>query len=261
MATELNGSTPACVKDINTRLASIDAIPNQKIGKHFLVNQPAIDILAQTVTTGSTVIEVGSGPGHITERLAENAAMVYGIEIDRRFRPLLDSIAQVRRNVEIIYGDALKVDFNGLLPNDKDDEAEVVASLPYHIIEPFVQKVAPLRLVAVTLVVGKRYADSLTATYDTGSHGRLSILTSTFYDVENLANIKKDGFTPIPRTDSAIVQLRPRDPEEVGADRRAAVLRHMFLTTRHNSTVRKGLKEGLDVYEHAKTGMGLSKKE
>jgi len=129
---EFSGNSPACLKDINRRLVEIDATPNEKIGQHFLVNQEAIDLLRQTVAPGSTVIEVGSGPGHVTERLAEHAAKLYGIEIDRRYHPLLDKISRDRGNVEIIYGDALKVDFNRLLPTGRDNDGQVVASLPFH---------------------------------------------------------------------------------------------------------------------------------
>lgn len=257
---EFTGYSPSCLQDVQRRLAEVDATPNEKIGQHFLVNQGAIDLLAQTVNPEGTVIEVGCGIGHVTERLAERASRLHGIEIDRRYRPLLDKITSDYRNVFITYGDALTVNFNRLLYDDKQD-GEVVASLPYHIIEPFIQKIAPLPLSSVTLVVGRQYADSLTASISSSGFGRLSILTSTFFDTETLAAVQRDGFFPIPRTDSAVIQLRPRDAREIGSNRRDVVFRHLFLTSRHNSTLRKGLKEGFDMFEQSRDGLGLSKRE
>lgn len=258
---EFTDYSPICLQDVQRCLAEVGATPNEKIGQHFLINQGAIDLLAQTVNPGSTVIEVGCGIGHATERLAERATTLYGIEIDRRYRPLLDKLMAKFSNLNVIYEDALKVDFNRLLRAGKQEDGQIIASLPYHITEPFIQKVAPLKLSSVTLVVGRRYADSITASINSGEFGRLSILTSTFFDTETLATIQRDGFFPVPRTDSAIVQLRPRDEREVGASRRDAIFRHLFLTSRRNSTLRKGLKEGFDVFEQSRDGMGLSKKE
>ncbi len=255
------GYSPATLADIHQRLANIDIKPNEEIGQHFLVNQGAIDMLARSVSQGSTVLEVGSGPGHVTERLAEQAFRLHGIEIDRRYRPLLDRVTAMHTNTNIIFGDALAIGFKQLLDTNKGSEGQIVASLPYHIIEPFIQKVAPENLASVTLVVGRRYADSLSASLSSAEFGKLSILTATFFDVETLATIQRDGFFPIPRTDSAIVQLRPRDPKEIASTRRDVVFRHLFLTSRQNSTLRKGLKEGFDAFEQSKDGAGLSKRE
>ncbi len=255
------GYSSACLQEVRNRLAEVDADPHTNIGQHFLVNQEAIELLAQAVNPGNLVIEVGCGVGHITERLDESASKLYGIEIDTRYRPLLDKIASMHSNVSIIYGDALRVNFGRLLQEDKKTEGQVVASLPYHITEPFIQKISPLRLSGVTLIVGQRYADSLTASSNSARFGRLSILTSTFFDVETLAIIKRDGFFPVPRTNSAIMQLRPRDPREIGSNRRDVVFRTLFLALRQNTTLRKGLKEGFDGFEQSKDGVGLSKRE
>lgn len=258
---EFAGYSPACLQDVRTRLSEVGASPNEEIGQHFLVNQEVIDSLAQTVNPGSSLIEVGCGVGHITERLAQKAAKVYGIEIDRRYRPLLDKLTDRFTNLTVIYRDTLALDFDKLWRGDRQDDRQIVASLPYHIIEPFMQKIAPLRLASATLVVGRRYADSIAASANSGDFGRLSILTSTFFDTETLATIQRDCFFPIPRTDSAMVQLRPRDSREVGTNKRDAVFKHLFLTSRRNTTLRKGLKEGFDAFEQSKDGVGLSKRE
>lgn len=258
---ELRGYNPARVQDVRQRLEQVGAAPNEEIGQHFLVNDQALDLLAQTVNPGATVIEVGCGVGHLTERLAENAFRLHGIEIDRRYRPLLDRITQIHPNVDITYADALRVNLDKFLHAERPDDGQIIASLPYHITEPFMHRVTPLKLSSVTLVVGRRYADSIAASANSGDFGRLSILTSTFFDVETIATIGKDGFLPVPRTDSAIIQLRPRDAREISSNRRDVIFKHLFLTSRQNSTLRKGLKEGFDAFEQSRDGLGLSKRD
>jgi len=37
-------------------------------------------------------LEIGGGPGNITEKLAKKAGHVYTLEIDKRFQPILESL-------------------------------------------------------------------------------------------------------------------------------------------------------------------------
>lgn len=242
---EFAGYSPACLQDVRTRLSEVGVSPNEKIGQHFLVNQEAIDLLAQTINPGSSVIEVGCGVGHVTERLVQKATKVYGIEIDRRYRPLLDKLTDRFSNLSIIYRDALAVDFERLWREDRQEDRQVVASLPYHITEPFMQKIAPLRLASLALVVGRRYADSIAASVNSGYFGRLSILTSTFFDVEALATIRRDCFFPVPRTGSAMVMLTPKEEHEFRSNRCDFLLRRLFVTAKRSPLVKNALKEGL----------------
>lgn len=258
---EFAGYSPACLQDVRTRLSEVGASPNKKIGQHSLVNQEAIDLLAQTVNPGSSVIEVGCGIGHVTEILAQIAAKVYGIEIDRRYRPLLDKLTDRFGNLSVTYGDALTVNFERLWGEDRQEDRQIVASLPYHITEPFMQKIAPLRLASTTLVVGRRYADSIAASVNSGYFGRLSILTSTFFDVEALATIGKDCFFPVPRTGSAMITLTPKEEYEFRSNRCDFLLSRLFATVRRSPLVKNALKEGLIEFAQI-SGMGvLSKKE
>lgn len=258
---EFAGYSPAFLQDVRTRLSEVGASPNEKIGQHFLVNQEAIDLLAQTVNLGSGVIEVGCGVGHVTERLVQKAAKVYGIEIDRRYRPLLDKLTDRFSNLTVIYRDALAVDFDGLWRKDRQEDRQIVASLPYHITEPFMQKISPLRLASVTLVVGRRYAGSIAASVSSSYFGRLSILTSTFFDVETLATIRRNCFFPVPRTDSAMVTLMPKEEHEFRSNRCDFLLRRLFVTAKKNPLVKNALKEGLIEFAQV-SGMGtFSKRE
>ena len=62
--------------------------PKTGLGQHFLIKDEFIERAVSLVEPESAVIEVGSGPGNVTEMLIKRASRVIGIEIDRQFEPL-----------------------------------------------------------------------------------------------------------------------------------------------------------------------------
>lgn len=246
---------------VMNRLGSAGIRPNEKLGQHFLIDQTALDLVTSSVTPGNNVIEIGSGVGQLTEALAQRAARVIGVELDTRYKPVLEDIQRRHSNVHIVYGDALALRWQDALPKRAEVPTQLVGNIPYHISEPLVRRVVRLPLENVVFLVGKRLAIEFTTT-DSGSpdFGILSALAQTFYLVDILAEIRKDSFFPIPRTDSAIVRLTPRDPQDSGT-LQDFVLRRMFLGENRSPTVRSVLKDGIVEYdEHAKFG-NLSKRE
>ncbi len=46
---------------------------NESIGQHILVDEKVLDFMGQQVSCGANVLEVGTGPGNITRRIAQGA--------------------------------------------------------------------------------------------------------------------------------------------------------------------------------------------
>ena len=79
------------------------------------------------------VLEVGAGEGALTERLAEAAAHVHAIELDRRLEAELAAVA-ARPNVSVHWGDAMKLDLG-----DAATAADrIVSNLPYSVATPVI---------------------------------------------------------------------------------------------------------------------------
>lgn len=225
------------------RIKSLSIVPNKNLGQHFLIDEGVINILANSVILGSTVIEVGAGVGQLTESLAKKAAKVVAIEIDVRYRPILSQIEKTYSNVHIIYDDVLALDLNMLIEREK--QAQIVASLPYHITEPFLHKITTLPMYNATLVVGKRLMHAITQKENQPEFGQLSLLAQTFFIIEVLGLIDKKMFFPIPRTDSAIIRLTPKNEQEINSSVRDFLLKRLFLTANRGPLVKNCLKEGL----------------
>ena len=61
--------------------------PKNKLGQNFLIDLNLLDLLVRTaeLTPDDLVLEVGSGTGSLTVRLAERAGAVVSVEIDPAF--------------------------------------------------------------------------------------------------------------------------------------------------------------------------------
>ncbi len=69
--------------------------------------------------------------GALTRALLEAGAIVYALEVDARCWPVLDELAvEFKGQLEVIRGDALETDWDGLLCGGK---VPVVGNLPYNV--------------------------------------------------------------------------------------------------------------------------------
>ncbi|RJQ25215.1 hypothetical protein C4577_06185 [Candidatus Parcubacteria bacterium] len=248
---------------VKDRIVKLGIRPNENLGQHFLVDQASIDLLAQSVHPGNTVIEVGTGVGQLTEALAEKAGKVISIEIDQRYEPILTDITNRYPNIQVIFGDAVALKLQDLIPKQKDGEGvQIVANLPFHITEPFLHKIVGLPIENVTLVVGQRLALAIKAlSEDSPDFGQLTLLAQTFFDINVLSTVEKQKSFPVPRTDSVIIRLTPKEEHEFRSNKRDFLFRRLFLTAKRNPLVKNCLKEGLIEFERVKQMGTLSKKE
>jgi 16S rRNA (adenine1518-N6/adenine1519-N6)-dimethyltransferase len=89
----------------------------KSLGQNFLINPHVLDkiILAAEVNKNDTIIEVGSGTGNLTRKLAEGSKKVIAIEKDHRLIPILKENLKQFTNIEILEADVLKLEPTALL--------------------------------------------------------------------------------------------------------------------------------------------------
>ena len=138
---------------------------SKSMGQNFLID-PAVPaaISAASQAEGSCgVLEIGPGVGCLTAELAERAGKVVSIELDQKLLPVLAETMAPYPNVEIVPGDALKLDlaalaaekFRGLRPL-------VCANLPYNITTPVLTKLVETPCFeSVTVLLQKEVARRL----------------------------------------------------------------------------------------------------
>src|SRR5581483_2032684 len=84
--------------------------PKNKLGQNFLIDLNLLDLIVRTaeLSRDDLVIEVGSGTGSLTTRLAQEAGAVLGVEIDPDFCSLVGEAVAGLPNVVLVHADILR---------------------------------------------------------------------------------------------------------------------------------------------------------
>ncbi|MBK5114840.1 MAG: ribosomal RNA small subunit methyltransferase A [Candidatus Heimdallarchaeota archaeon] len=194
---------------IKTRDALIQAgiSPKKSLSQNFLINK---DVLIRQIgyaklTEEDVVLEIGGGTGVLTEELAKSAGTVYSIEYDRNLAKYLTRKFHSHDNVTIISGDALKLDF--------PKANKFIANLPYHISSPITFKILDYDFELAVFMYQYEFAQRMVAKPRTDDYSRLSANLQFQAEVEILERVPRNYFFPMPKVDSALVQIKPKKEE------------------------------------------------
>ena len=197
------------------RLVRTRSSPRAKkhFGQHFL--QPVwADRVVHAIDPRSTdrFLEIGPGPGVLTERLAPRVAHLTAVELDR------DMVAALRprlpANVSLVEQDFLS--FNLFLPGSQ--QLRVAGNLPYNVSSPILFKLLRSRREGVaisdaTLMVQREVADRIEGSPGTKDYGTLAIFVQLRATVRRVLTLPPGAFRPIPKVHSAVLRLDFREPE------------------------------------------------
>ncbi len=150
------------------------------------------------LNSSDTVLEIGAGYGNLTEELAGRAGRVIAVEADPELAISLDKW----KNVEVITGDALKIDFPFF--------NKVISNLPYSISSPVTFKLMGYEFEFGILMYQYEFAKRMIAREGSDDYGRLSVTVQYHADVEILEVVPGSAFNTPPKVSSAIVKLTPR---------------------------------------------------
>jgi len=157
------------------------------------------------ITSDDFVVEVGAGAGTLTKELAKRAWRVLSYEIDTELSGVLSEVKQQYNNLEIIFGDILKMDLEAKIGNKP---FKVVANLPYYITTPVIfYFLAKPNLRSLTVMVQKEVAERFVAKENTASYGAVTAQLAVYGDAKITRIVSRKLFMPPPNVDSAIVRL------------------------------------------------------
>ncbi len=182
----------------------------KSLGQNFLKDESVLDdiINSSNVTKDDLVIEIGPGVGTLTKELLEKAKKVCAIELDSTLIPILEKELGDYNNFELINKDALKIDFNEIIQDEK--QVKFIANLPYYVTTPIIAKI--LKEVKsfdlLTIMIQKEVAQRIAAKPSTKEYGSLTILVQYYCDVEVIAMVPASSFIPSPKVDSMVIQLK-----------------------------------------------------
>lgn len=222
-----------------------------KLGQNFLIDLNLLELIVRTaeLDRADAVLEVGTGTGSLTTRLAEHAGSVTTVEVDRTLQPVARQIVGERANVRFVFGDCLarKNELNPEMLAAWEEEfakhggsrRKLVANLPYVIATPLITNllITNIEIERMVVMVQWEIAERMRAEVGTKDFNSLSVLVQSVADVEVVRKVAPTNFHPRPKVDSAIVMIKPNPAKraQVGDVKKyRAFLRDLYTHRRKN---------------------------
>jgi 16S rRNA (adenine1518-N6/adenine1519-N6)-dimethyltransferase len=191
----------------------VSARRSRTLGQNFLVDRNILGVIERlaSLSPEDVVLEIGGGPGVLSERLASVAAHVHVVEVDTRLEERLrGAVARFGDAVSLHFADAMELDLAALTPPPN----KVVANLPYGIAATVILRtVDELPDVSLWVVMVQReVGERLAAAPGSGAYGVPSVLAQLAAEVRVLRPVARTVFRPMPNVDSVLVGLQRTGP-------------------------------------------------
>ena len=177
--------------------------------KKFLIDDSVLDdiIDGAEVNEEDFIIEIGPGFGTLTRALLKRAKRVCAIELDEKLFPILEEELKEFNNLDLIHNDALKVDFNELIGDEKS--VKLVANLPYYLTTPIIVNLLTggYDFKSLTIMIQKEVAQRIDSAPNCKAYGAFSILVQYYCDTEILRLVPPSAFIPQPKVESIVIRL------------------------------------------------------
>jgi len=146
------------------------------------------------------VVEIGPGPGVLTERLLETGCGLTSIEIDPE---VCEFLRDNFPNLELVEGDALEVKW--------PKANKVVANIPYQISSPLIDVITRTNSIDyVVILVQEEFAERLVVEWES-DRGSLGMCTMLDWDCTFEMRVGPHCFTPSPQVHSRLVTMRRKE--------------------------------------------------
>ena len=193
--------------------------PKKRLSQNFLTDKNVVEKLldAAEIQPGDAVLEIGPGPGAITEALVTRGAAVTAVELDSALAEKLK-----RLPITIHHADILKFPLT--------QPGKVVSNLPFQITVPILERLLPRRdlFPSITVICQEEMARRITAQPKTKAYGSLTVFVGFYAEVRYIFRVSRTCFYPVPKVDAAVIQLIPKAPPHIDAEPFFAFVRTTF---------------------------------
>ena len=191
------------IENLKRLLRKHHLMPKKGLGQNFLINKNVLQKICDSAKINSTetILEIGPGPGALSQCLIQQAKKVVSVEFDSQMAQLLQTNFSNANNFEVINMNALEY-----CPDFSD--YKIVANIPYHITSPLLRHYlleVKNKPSVVVLLIQDEVAKKIT---DPKNLSLLSIQVKIFGEPEYLFKVSCKDFYPAPKVDSAVIAVK-----------------------------------------------------
>ncbi len=188
---------------------ALGAEAKKSLGQNFLVSDVVINRILEQVKKYNPefMIEVGPGPGALTDLLLEMNIPMQLIELDNRIAEYWREKGQ-----NVLEVDALQIDWS---PFYKHERTVFVSNLPYQISSSIVieRSLESSGVQQMVLMFQKEVAQRIRAAAKTEQYGLLSVIAQTFWKTHLVTEAGPRDFNPPPRVASRVLAFERIESE------------------------------------------------
>lgn len=215
--------------------------PKKHLSQNFLIDGNVLRKIVSTanVQPGDNILEIGPGPGALTECLLDAGAKVVAVEKDPVLSEALKRLSSSEQLI-VFMEDIMKFDMKAHVPSP----AKVIANLPYHLTSPILGLIMPRHDIfrSVHVMVQEEVARRMASTHGSFEYSSLTVFLNFYGKPSYSFKVGRNCFYPAPKVDSAVVsiELIP-PPQDIDPERFFEVVHNAF--NQRRKMLRASLKD------------------
>lgn len=178
--------------------------------QNFLTDRRLIQKIISFSNIGKedTVLEIGTGKGHLTEALCHRSGCVRSVEIDRKLFERTGSKLSHLTNLQLICGDFLEY------PLPSKGKYKVFSNIPFFITTQIIEKLtgAPNPPTDIWLIMEKGAAGRFCGI---PKESTKSLLLKPGWDMKILYRFRREDFHPMPHTNSVLLHFSRKETPDL----------------------------------------------
>jgi len=202
--------------ELHRFLESLGTQAKKHLSQNFLIDGNILRKIVKEAEVGpeDVVLEIGAGPGALTEHLLQTGARVIAVEKDPIFASALSRFS----SLEVFSGDIRDFPFEKVL-SSSSKKAKIVANLPYHLTTPILSLFIPRAdlFESVTVMVQDEMAKRMTASPNGADYSSFTVFLNFYSQPRYAFGVSNQCFYPVPKVQSAIVNLKLKEHEKVSS--------------------------------------------
>jgi 16S rRNA (adenine1518-N6/adenine1519-N6)-dimethyltransferase len=202
-------------------LDSLGIHPKKSLSQNFLIDANIIRKIIKTahVEPGDMVLEIGSGPGSLTQGLLEAGATVIAVEKDTCLAQALERFKTDGKSLDVFCQDIMEFPIADVLSRylKPGQKAKVIANLPYHLTTPIIMRIVQMYDHVSKLVLMVQDEVALRIASKPGNHhySSMTVFLNFYSQPHYEFKVSHHCFYPKPKVESAIISLTLQKPPHV----------------------------------------------